>query len=238
MTISLPLPRGFRAHVTNIGVKDTTADFTVVASEQPCTAAGVFTRSSFAGPSVLVSRAHVAHGTARAMVVISKNANVATGDEGRANAEEVAASVAGSLGIEAGDVLLASTGVIGRRYPMDRVRSHLATFGPPLGSTDATAVATAIMTTDTHPKVAFASAGEARVVGIAKGVGMIEPDMATMIAPACSPMPPCPATELDARSLPLGSSTGPSTAVSRRHRHLDVRHRRGARQRRRGRGRR
>ena len=176
------LPQGFGAHIANIGIKDDTDDFTVVASDRPCTSAAVFTRSLFSGPSVVLSRRNAQRRSLRAAVVISKNANVATGDEGRANAEEVAASVAGSLGIEAGDVLLASTGVIGRRYPMDRVRSHLATFGGPLGSTDARAVATAIMTTDTHPKVAVASAGEARVVGVAKGVGMIEPDMATMIA--------------------------------------------------------
>ena len=176
------LPRGFGAHIANIGIKDDTDDFTVVASDRPCTSAAVFTRSLFSGPSVVLSRRNAQRRSLRAAVVISKNANVATGDEGRANAEEVAASVAGSLGIDAGDVLLASTGVIGRRYPMDRVRSHLATFAPPLGSTDALAVATAIMTTDTHPKVAEATAGAARVVGVAKGVGMIEPDMATMIA--------------------------------------------------------
>jgi hypothetical protein len=65
---------------------------------QPCAAAGVFTQSSFAGPSVLVSRLHVAHGTARAMVVISKNANVATGAQGLADAQEVVAGVAAALG--------------------------------------------------------------------------------------------------------------------------------------------
>ena len=115
MSSALPLPKGFRAHVTNIGVKDNTDDFTVVAADTVCSAAGVFTRSSFAGPSVLVSRQHVANGRARAMVVLSKNANVATGEGGLADAREVVAGVASSLGCDPSDVLIASTGVIGRR---------------------------------------------------------------------------------------------------------------------------
>ncbi|HAP76130.1 MAG TPA: ornithine acetyltransferase [Acidimicrobiaceae bacterium] len=181
---TLPLPQGFRAYVTNVGVKDSTDDFTVVAAEQPCSAAGVFTKSSFAGPSVLVSRRHVADGRARAMVVISKNANVATGAQGLADAEEVVAGVAASLGCTAHEVLVASTGVIGRTYPMDRIRAGLASIPSPLPGTDALAVARGIMTTDTVPKTAQATIadGPATVVGVAKGVGMIEPDMATMIA--------------------------------------------------------
>ena len=182
MSEALPLPRGFHAYVTNVGVKDTTDDFTIVAADAPCTAAGVFTKSSFAGPSVIVSRAHVASGTARAMVVLSKNANVATGAAGLADAQEVVAGVAANLGCAPTDILIASTGVIGRRYPMDRIRAGLAAIPTPLPGTDAAAVARGIMTTDTVPKTASASIGDVRIVGVAKGVGMIEPDMATMIA--------------------------------------------------------
>ncbi len=91
------------------------------------------------------------------------------------------AGVAAALGAEPSDVLLASTGVIGRRYPMDRVRAHLRGLAAPFGGRDTLAAARAIMTTDTVPKIAEAQAGAARVVGIAKGVGMIEPDMATLI---------------------------------------------------------
>ncbi|MDO9176020.1 MAG: bifunctional glutamate N-acetyltransferase/amino-acid acetyltransferase ArgJ [Actinomycetota bacterium] len=182
MTVSsLPLPQGFRAYVTNVGVKDSTDDFTVVAADRPCVSAAVFTKSSFAGPSVVVSRRHAAHGTARAMVVVSKNANVATGAQGLADAEEVVAGVATALGCAATDVLIASTGVIGRAYPMDRLRAGLAAIPTPLPGTDAAAVARGIMTTDTVPKTAAATVGAARIVGVAKGVGMIEPDMATMI---------------------------------------------------------
>jgi glutamate N-acetyltransferase/amino-acid N-acetyltransferase len=181
---SLPLPRGFHAHVANIGIKDTTDDFTVVAADGPCVAAGVFTQSSFAGPSVLVSRRHVVDGAARAMVVISKNANVATGSQGLADAEEVVAGVALALGCPPAEVLIASTGVIGRTYPMDRVRAGLAAVPTALAGTDAAAVARGIMTTDTVAKTASAvvAGSDVRIVGVAKGVGMIEPNMATMIA--------------------------------------------------------
>ncbi|MGB8861069.1 MAG: bifunctional glutamate N-acetyltransferase/amino-acid acetyltransferase ArgJ [Ilumatobacteraceae bacterium] len=184
MNESLPLPQGFHAHVANIGVKDTTFDFTVVAADGPCVAAGVFTQSSFAGPSVLVSRRHVAGGSARAMVVISKNANVATGAQGLADAEEVVAGVSAALGCESTEVLIASTGVIGRTYPMDRIRAGLAAIPVPLPGTDAAAAARGIMTTDTVPKLSAATVrgSTARIVGVAKGVGMIEPNMATMIA--------------------------------------------------------
>jgi glutamate N-acetyltransferase/amino-acid N-acetyltransferase len=181
------LPAGFTAHVANIGIKDDTDDFVVVAAERTCPAAAVFTRSRFAGPSVELSREHVADGRLRAVVVVSKNANVANGEVGRRDAEELAAGVARSLGCDPGDVLVASTGVIGRPYPMERIRGHLDGLVGPFAVTDADSVAGAIMTTDTHPKTSTATmptvdGGVATVVGVAKGVGMIEPDMATMLA--------------------------------------------------------
>jgi glutamate N-acetyltransferase/amino-acid N-acetyltransferase len=175
------LPGGFRAHVANVGIKDDTDDFVIVATDSPSTAFGVFTTSSFAGPSVIVSREHLSTPRAQAVVVISKNANVATGDEGLANAREIVGAVADRLGCASTDVLIASTGVIGRQYPMDRVRRGLAGIPSPLPCTDARPVAAGIMTTDTVAKIAEASVGSARIVGVAKGVGMIEPDMATMI---------------------------------------------------------
>ena len=179
--LMVELPAGFSCHVANIGIKDETADFTVIAADRPCPAAAVFTRSRFAGPSVTVSRRNVADGRLQAFAVISKNANVANGAAGDADADEVVAGVAAALGAEPDDVLLASTGVIGRRYPMDRVRSHLGGLVAPFEGRDALAAARAIMTTDTVAKIAEARAGASRVVGIAKGVGMIEPDMATLI---------------------------------------------------------
>ena len=180
------LPQGFTSFVTNIGIKDATDDFTLVCADSVVAASAVFTQSRFAGPSVVVSRKHVANHLARAVVVISKNANVATGDQGMSNALEVVQSVAKKIGCDPHDVLIASTGVIGRQYPIERVRAGLAGLPFPLPSNDAVAVARGIMTTDTVHKIAEAGigAGPARVVGVAKGVGMIEPNMATLITMA------------------------------------------------------
>ena len=181
MTISLPL--GFRAHVANIGIKDHTEDFTLVVADTVCSAAGMFTQSRFAGPSVVVSREHIADHKAKAVVIISKNANVATGEVGMSNAREVVAGVSSALACEPKDVLIASTGVIGRQYPMDKVRAGLASLPAQPQGTSANDVARGIMTTDTVSKVAecTVAGSNARVVGVAKGVGMIEPNMATLI---------------------------------------------------------
>ena len=143
------LPAGFRAHVANIGIKDSSDDFVVIAADHACSAAGVFTKSRFSGPSVVVSREHLADGTLRAFVVISKNANVATGPQGLADAHEVVGGVAHAIGGDDDDVLIASTGVIGRHYPMDNVRAHLAGLTAPFAVVEAEPAARGIMTTDT-----------------------------------------------------------------------------------------
>ena len=181
------MPAGFTATVANIGIKDSSDDIVVIAADSDCAAAGVFTKSLFAGPSVVVSREHLVDGSARGMVVISKNANVANGPEGLADAREVVDMTADFIGAESNAILIASTGVIGRRYPMDRVRAGIAGLAVPTATTTVDDCARGIMTTDTVPKTARAEivtddGGAVTVVGIAKGVGMIEPDMATMIA--------------------------------------------------------
>ncbi len=115
-------PQGFRAHVSGLGMKeadDPGPDFSIVAAEGPVAAAAVFTRSRFAGPSVTLSRRHVADGRLQAFVVLARNANVATGDQGGRDALEVVEATAKLLGATPDDVLIASTGVIGRPYPMD-----------------------------------------------------------------------------------------------------------------------
>ncbi len=192
------LPSGFRCHVANIGIKDDTDDFVVITTDHPVPAAGVFTRSRFSGPSVAISREHLADHRARAMVVVSKNANVANGPTGLDDARTLVTGVAARLGCDPSDVLVASTGVIGRRYPMERIRIGLASLPATPSATSADSAALGIMTTDTVPKVAEAlvEGSTARVVGIAKGVGMIEPDMATMIAVVLTDAD-IPADELD-----------------------------------------
>ena len=197
MTASPVLPRGFRAHVASVGIKDTTDDLAIVDARRPVAAAAVFTRSRFSGPSVDLSRHNVASASAQAVVIVSKNANVANGDAGRRDAAELCALTAAAVGCEPGDVLVASTGVSGRRYPIDRLRSGIG------DATDFTAapidVARAMMTTDTVAKVehAVVAGSDAVIVGMAKGVGMIEPDMATHISLILTDAD-MPADELDA----------------------------------------
>ncbi len=179
----MKLPTGFGAYVANVGIKDASNDFTLVVAEKICAAAGVFTQSRFAGPSVVLSRENLSDHEARAVVVISKNANVATGAEGLSNAREVVLGVAKNVGCDAKQVLIASTGVIGRQYPMSNVRAGLAAIPKTFVNTSAEDIARGIMTTDTVHKVAesVVAGSSARVVGVAKGVGMIEPNMATLI---------------------------------------------------------
>jgi len=178
------LPDGFTARTANFGIKDSSLDFVAVLGRAGTTGVSMYTQSRFAGASVLLSRELSAQGNTRGVVVLSKNSNVATGEEGMRNAREIVQGVAAQLRCNDDELIIASTGVIGRQYPMDRIRSGLSGVAALPGTTDATLVARAIMTTDTKPKLAEAhvAGSSARVVGVAKGVGMIEPDMATHIS--------------------------------------------------------
>jgi glutamate N-acetyltransferase/amino-acid N-acetyltransferase len=179
--MDLPVPRGFRSYTANMGLKDEEHDFALVVSEVPAVSAAVFTRSRFAGPSVRLSRADAPRQDARGMVVISRNANVATGRVGAAHAEEVRRLAAQRAGVAPEQLVIGSTGVIGRPYPIESLREGIARIPEPLPPADFEAAAAAIMTTDTRPKSVHLRCGEAVVVGIAKGVGMIEPNMATLL---------------------------------------------------------
>lgn len=178
------LPSGFSVHVGNLGVKDDRDDFVVLYADHPVAAAGVFTQSRFAGPSVLTSRATLSNGAAQAVAIVARNANVANGTDGDADNQAVVDAVAALIGCSADDVIIASTGVIGRRYPVRRMVPAIAALqvADPADSLDRAAAA--IMTTDTVPKLAQCAVASSRatVVGMAKGVGMIEPNMATLIA--------------------------------------------------------
>tara|TARA_B100000579_G_scaffold401410_1_gene383865 strand:- start:55 stop:1203 length:1149 start_codon:yes stop_codon:yes gene_type:complete len=175
-------PKGFALHVGNVGIKDDTNDLMILTCDSQSAAAGVFTQSRFAGPNIEISKQNIVTGIAKAVAVISKNANVATGETGRSNAEEITELIAATVNAEPSEIILGSTGVIGVQYPMDKIRDYFTQLETPFSEREAEPAAAAIMTTDTHPKVASAAAGPATIVGIAKGVGMIEPDMATMIA--------------------------------------------------------
>ncbi|QVJ01874.1 bifunctional glutamate N-acetyltransferase/amino-acid acetyltransferase ArgJ [Nocardiopsis eucommiae] len=181
MSSKTPVPAGFVGVAGNIGIKDPQDDFFTVVSQVPTAVSAVFTQSRFAGPSVRLSREAAADGRARGVTVIARNANVATGQIGTADAREVQEGVARAAGVDPDQILIASTGVIGRPYPMDRVRSYLEELPTEFPPADLDRSAAAMMTTDTHPKIASATVGGATLTGIAKGVGMIEPNMATML---------------------------------------------------------
>lgn len=176
------IPKGFSTFVTNLRIKDDTDDFLCIISDVPCTTTGVFTQSRFAAPSVTVSRRNIQNGKVQAIIALSKNANVANGSAGLKDIEEIIKLVEAETGILSDDILVASTGIIGKRYPMSNIRKGLAGMRKKLVPADFNAAARAIMTTDTVPKIAVRKIGMATLVGIAKGVGMIEPNMATLLA--------------------------------------------------------
>jgi glutamate N-acetyltransferase/amino-acid N-acetyltransferase len=175
-------PRGFRTAVLAAGLKPAGYDLTAVVSDRPAAGAAVFTRSRTCGPAVTIGRAHAADGVLQAVTVVAGNANVATGAQGLADMHEVVDAVATGFGIPAASVLPAATGVIGRYLPMPTIRPHLARL-PEVAATGALHLAAyGIMTTDTVAKVRHATVGDAVLVGIAKGAGMMAPDMATLLA--------------------------------------------------------
>jgi glutamate N-acetyltransferase/amino-acid N-acetyltransferase len=178
------LPLGFSARTANFGIKDASPDFVTVLGSPGTVGVSMYTQSRFAGASVVLSRELSARGVTRGVVVLSKNSNVATGDEGMRNAREIVAGVATFHGCSPDELVIASTGVIGRQYPMHKIRAGLDSLTSVAESHDAMQVARAIMTTDTQPKIAEAvvNGSSARIVGVAKGVGMIEPNMATHIS--------------------------------------------------------
>ena len=174
-------PKGFLSLAKNIGIKDDTLDLTVIYSETRARGAAMFTKNRFPGAPVIVGRKHIADGFAQALVVNSKNANVAMGQPGIDNAREVCRLVAAELGIKERDVLPFSTGVIGRPLPMEKIRAGLKGIRGELKENNLELAAQAIMTTDRWPKYISRRVGNAVVAGIAKGAGMIEPNMATML---------------------------------------------------------
>ena len=185
----LTAPAGWAAGAAYTGVRaygpEPRFDLGLLLSERPATAAGLFTRNAVTGAPVELTRERIAAaGAARALVVNSGNSNVATGEAGRADARRMAGLAAARLGVGPDEVLVASTGVIGRRLPMDRIGAGIAAVEVgPGGGAD---FARAMMTTDTRPKEAAlrveAGGRTYAVGGAAKGSGMIHPDMATMFA--------------------------------------------------------
>ncbi len=187
--VSVTRPLGFRAAGGGCGIKASgSPDLALIACEVPAVAAAVFTTNAVVGAPVIVGRRHVRCGRLRAIVCHSGVANVATGQAGVDDAMAMCRAAAEQVGGTARQVLPASTGVIGQRLPIDKIIGGIAALGPTLGrgaKADAGA-AWAITTTDTRPKAALRQlklgSATVQIGGIAKGSGMIAPNMATMLA--------------------------------------------------------
>lgn len=182
----MSIPLGFRLAGIRAGLKRSGKhDLGLVLAEEPLAWAMVSTENEVRAPCVVRNRArHASQQPVRALVVNSGNANCANGDGGTWDNEDFAAIAAGALHLtRVQDVLTASTGVIGKRLPMDTLRAGVPKLSESLSTDDATDFAAAIMTTDLVPKTSARTLSSgARILGIAKGSGMIHPRMATMFA--------------------------------------------------------
>jgi glutamate N-acetyltransferase/amino-acid N-acetyltransferase len=177
------VPRGFKFAAAAAGIKKEGLDLGLICSDRNATAAAVFTQNTFAAAPVIVSRANLADSTntARAVLVNSGNANASTGAEGITVARNCAKYVARQLACAPAEVVVASTGVIGRPLSAERICNAVPGLIASASADNVDEFGRAIMTTDTFPKIAQAEAGGVRMLGFTKGAGMIHPDMATML---------------------------------------------------------
>jgi glutamate N-acetyltransferase/amino-acid N-acetyltransferase len=184
--LSVTAPKGFLAGTARCGLKKAGDDLAIIFSERPAAAAAVFTQNLVQAAPVLVSREHLRFKTHRAIVVNSGGANACTGEKGLNDARETARMVAEYFNCDEHEILVASTGVIGVRLDMDKIASGVREATGRLSREAGFHVAEAIMTTDTKPKRAARSVklGDkvVKIAGVAKGSGMIHPDMATLLS--------------------------------------------------------
>jgi len=178
------LPQGFRTAALAAGIKKEGLDLGLICSDRPANAAAVFTRNAFPAAPVLLSKAHLKQSghVVRAILVNSGNANAAMGEPGMLAARQCAELLASGIGCAPADVFVASTGVIGRSLPVEKIYSAMPNLIASLSPESPEGFSRAIMTTDTFPKVAGADVAGAAVLGFAKGAGMIHPNMATMLS--------------------------------------------------------
>lgn len=188
------LPKGFRASGIAAGIKKNgKSDIALIVSDSDCTAAAVFTTNKVKAAPVIYDQKLIAAGNKlRAVIVNAGCANACTGDEGLRNCEETAQLVSQAASVPASSVFVMSTGVIGVQLPMEKMRAGIPAAAAALDADGLYAAAHAIMTTDTVPKIAGDELAVpkpekgigkvARVTGIAKGSGMIHPNMATMLS--------------------------------------------------------
>jgi len=175
------MPRGFTCTGTNCGLKQEGKDLAVFYSETPASAAGVFTLNKFPGAPVILGREIIKKGILKAIVVNSKVSNVGTGQTGIDNAARMAAAVAAEFTIPEDQVIMSSTGVIAQQLPIEKIETGIRGISGKLVD-DPLSATEGIMTTDTYPKAISMDVDEAVLTIVGKGAGMIEPNMATMLA--------------------------------------------------------
>jgi glutamate N-acetyltransferase/amino-acid N-acetyltransferase len=177
---------GFRAQGVWAQIKKKSKDVCLIVSDRPSKGAAVFTQNAFCAAPVTVSREHVENGDIRAIVCNAGNANAVTGEQGMKDAREMAAHAARALKLQPDQFIVCSTGVIGRPLPIDKVKAGIDEAARTLDQATGGEAAEAITTTDSHPKHVFVKvtvAGRSfHIAGIAKGAGMIHPNMATMLS--------------------------------------------------------
>ena len=178
--------QGFKASAVKAGLKkDKGLDLALIFSERETAVAGVFTTNKVVAAPVILTREHIKSGRARAIIANAGNANACTGKAGFNDARRTAELVADRLGIGADEVLVASTGVIGQPLNVDRIAEALPALVERLSPDGIPTAARAIMTTDSFPKISHfeghAGGRPYRILGVAKGAGMIMPNMATML---------------------------------------------------------
>ena len=178
--------QGFKAAAVVAGLKKGDAlDIALIVSDREAAAAGIFTTNKVRAAPVILSERHLENGKARAIIANAGNANACTGDPGLNDARRTAELVGQGLGISPEDVLVASTGVIGQELDMDLIAGAIPGLTKTLALDAVPLAAQAIMTTDSFPKISTfegrAGGHTYRITGIAKGAGMIMPDMATML---------------------------------------------------------
>ena len=179
-------PRGFMAAGVRAGIKKSgKMDLAIIYTKQEAAVAGTFTKNQVAAAPVYVSKKVVADGRAHAIVANAGCANACTGEPGMCDAQEMAEQTAEALDCAANEVIVASTGVIGVRLPMDKVRAGIKSAAAALSTDGSAAAGEAIITTDTYVKAGATEVAiggkKVRFGAIAKGSGMIQPDMATML---------------------------------------------------------
>ena len=181
--MSITAPKGFVAAGIHSGIrKNGRRDLALVRSLEPATGAGMFTANRVQAAPVVVSREHLELAEPQAVVVNSGVANAATGVQGIADARATAAEAGRMLGVAPEQVLILSTGVIGQPLPIDKVLAGVRSASLQLSRCGGSTAADAIMTTDTRAKEAMARGTGFSVGGMAKGSGMIHPNLATMLA--------------------------------------------------------